>query len=97
MFEVYKEVADSGDVDIEKRGFSIFDTYEPAISMPLLSAFLYMMDTQSYGSKIFQVGRRRGIGRFVSPGLQHIESVSSHCRMLNDYNEPHTSSVIYWD
>jgi hypothetical protein len=32
---VYKKVADSGDVVIEKLGFSIVDTHEPVIAIAL--------------------------------------------------------------
>jgi hypothetical protein len=31
----YNKVVVSGDVVIEKQGFSIIDTHEPAIAMPL--------------------------------------------------------------
>ena len=34
---MYKKVADSGDVVIEKQGFSIVDIHEPALATPLSS------------------------------------------------------------
>ncbi len=35
VFWVYKLVADSGDVVIQRQCFSVVDIHEPAISMPL--------------------------------------------------------------
>ncbi len=35
VFPVYKKVADSGNLVIQRQGFSIVDTHEPAIAMPL--------------------------------------------------------------
>jgi hypothetical protein len=104
---VYNKVADSDDVVIEKLGFSIVDTHEPAIAMPLCVFFhiVYM----EYKNEIFLVGRHQGVRRFVLPGLHHIKSVSSRCGMSRS-NERFTSTspatiichqqafkmVIYW-
>jgi hypothetical protein len=88
---VYKKVAGSGGVVIEKQGFSIVDTHEPAIAMPL-HAFLQEesdIHISLYRNQIFPVGRHQGVRLFVSPGLHHITSVSSHCGMSR--NERHTS------
>jgi hypothetical protein len=92
VFRVYNKVADSGDVVIEKQGFSIVDTHEPAIAMPLPPFCLYMVKTSSYENRICLVGRHQEVRRFVSPGLHHITPVSSHCRMLR--NERHTSILF---
>jgi len=35
VFQVYNKVADEGGVVIEKQDFSIVDTHEPVIAMPL--------------------------------------------------------------
>jgi hypothetical protein len=85
---VCSKAADSDDVVIEKLGFSIVDTHEPAIAIPL-SLFLHMVDLE-YKNEIFLVGRHQGVRRFVSPGLHHIKSVSSHCGMSR--NERFTST-----
>jgi hypothetical protein len=77
---VYNKVADSSDVVIEKLGFSIVDTHEPAIAIPL-SLFFHLVYME-YKNEIFPVGRHQGVRRFVSPGLHHIKSVSSYCGML---------------
>jgi hypothetical protein len=84
-----RKVADSGDEVIQKQGSSIFDTHEPAIAMHLSPYGLYMMDAKSYKNQIFLVGRHQGVYRFVSPGLHHITSASSHSGMLR--NEIFTS------
>jgi hypothetical protein len=42
---VYKKVADSGDVVIEKQGFSIVDTHGPAIAMPPTPFGLHAMNS----------------------------------------------------
>ncbi len=78
VFCVYKLIADSGDVEIEKPGFSIVDTREPAIAMPLSRFCVQVMDSPPYKNQIFLAGRHQGVRRFVSPGLHHIKSVSSH-------------------
>ena len=77
VFCVYKLIADSGDVEIEKPGFSIVDTREPAIAMPLYPSFFHI-PSYPYKNQILLVGRHQGVCRFVSPGLHHIKSVSSH-------------------
>jgi hypothetical protein len=64
-----QKVADSGDVVIQEQGFSIVDTHEPEIAMPLSSlspVCLYLMDSYSYRNQIFHVGRHQGVRRFVS-------------------------------
>ena len=72
-FWVYKKVGDSDDVVIEKQGFSIVDTHEPAIAISLLSLCLHTIDCP-HGNQIFSVGRHRGVFRFDRPGLHHITS-----------------------
>jgi hypothetical protein len=86
---VYNKVGDSGDVVIEKQGLSIVDTHGPAIAIyPSLS--FHMVDFYSDRNQRFQGGRRQEVRRLVSPGLHHIMSVSSHCKMSG--NERHTST-----
>jgi hypothetical protein len=43
VFWLYKKVADSGGMVMQKQGFSIFDTHEPAIATPLSPFFCHMM------------------------------------------------------
>src|SRR6266481_4634606 len=81
-FLVYKPVADSSDVVIRRRGFSIVGTHEPAIAMPPPSSCLHTVLFYPQRNQIYLVGRHQGVRRFVSPGLHHIKSVSSHCRTL---------------
>ena len=88
MFRVYNKVADSGDVVIEKRGFSIVDTHEPAIARPPLSFCLHTIDSHPHRNQIFLVGRHLEVRQFVSPGLHHIMSVSNRSGMSR--NERHT-------
>jgi hypothetical protein len=88
VFQEYNKVADSGDVVIQKQGFSIVDTHEPAIAIPLRFVFLHM-DSSPHRNQIFPVGRHQELRRFVSPGLHHITSVS-HCEMSRC--ERHTST-----
>jgi hypothetical protein len=85
VFWVYNKVADSGDVVIEEQGFSIDDTRELAIAMPLSAVWDYNMDMDmdmdmdsQYKNRIFLVGRHQGVRRFGSPGLHHNTPVSSH-------------------
>ena len=89
--QAYKKVADSGDVVIYKRLFSIVDTHESAIAIVLspLSVTGFHFDSSSYKNQIFLVGGHQGVRRFVSPGLHRIMSVSSHCGMSR--NERFTS------
>jgi hypothetical protein len=76
VFRVYNKVADSSDVVTQEQGFSIVDTHEPAIAIPLLSFCLHTMDSYPHRSQIFLVGRHQEVRRFVSPGLHHVTSVS---------------------
>jgi hypothetical protein len=75
---VYNKVSDSGDEVIEKLGFSIVDTHEPAVAI-LLPVFFYMVYLE-YKNEIFLVGRHQGVRRVASPGLHHIKSVIAGCR-----------------
>jgi len=88
VFEVYNKVADSGDVAIQKQGFSIVGTREPAFAMPLSpvcpSVHIMVQVPESYRNQIFLVGRHQEVRRFVSPGLHHVKSVGSHCGMLHN-------------
>jgi hypothetical protein len=109
VFWVYNKVAISGDVVIEKPRFSIVDTHEPVIAMPLSPFCLHIMDSYPHKNQIFLVGRHQEVRRFVSPGLHHIKSVSSHCGMSRNERHTTTSSAtifrcqpafkaaIYWD
>ena len=72
VFRVHNKVADSGDVVIQKQGFSIVGTHEPTIAMPLLSFVRCMIYLWSYRYQIFPIGSRQGVRRFVSLGLHHI-------------------------
>ena len=92
VFGVYKKVGDSGDAVISEQGFSIVDTREQAIAMPLLSICLHNMYASSYKNQKFPEGRHREVCRFVLPGLHRITSVSGHCGMSR--NERHTSTVV---
>jgi len=83
VFWVYKLVADSDDVVIQTRGFSIVDTHEPAIAMPLSPFCIQVIDLCPYRNQIYLVGHHQGVRRFVSPGLHHIKSASSRCRTLH--------------
>src|SRR6266404_1829955 len=83
VFWMYKLVADSGEVVIQKQGFSIVGTHEPAIAMPLSPFCLQIMESYSYKNQIFPVRRHQGVRQFVSPGLHHIKSASSHCGTLH--------------
>jgi hypothetical protein len=87
---MYKKVAGSGDVEIQKQGFSIFDTHEPAIAMPLYPFSIHLMDRYSHRNQIFLVGLHQEVRRFVSSGLHHITSVSSGMSR----NERHTSTCF---
>jgi hypothetical protein len=75
---VYNKVADPGDGVIEKQGFSIVDTHEPAISKALSSFFSKTIEPQTHRDQISPVGRHQEVRRFGSPGLHHITPVSSH-------------------
>jgi len=92
---MYKKVADSGRVVIQRQGFSIVDTHEPAIAMPLSPTFLHMMESYSYKNEIYLEGRHQGVRRFVSPGLHHIKSVSSHCGALHKKDIRRLGSVRF--
>ena len=76
---MYNKVADSGDVVMQERGFSIVDTHEPGIAMLPLSILLHMMNASSYRNQIFLVAGHQGVRRFVSTDLHHTTSVSSYC------------------
>jgi hypothetical protein len=71
VFWVYKGVADSGDAVIQEQGFSIIDTREPAIAMPVPVCF-HPMDLHPHRNQIFLVGRHQEVRQFTSPGLHHI-------------------------
>ena len=77
VFWVYNKVADSGDVMIEKQGFSIVDTHEPMIAM-LLSQFCLYMVVYPYKNQILLGERRQGVCRFVPYCLHPFNLVSSH-------------------
>ena len=89
VFQECNEVADSGDVMIQKRGFSIFDTHELTVAIPLLS-FCFQTTGSPHRNQIFPVGRRQGVYRFDSPGLVHHTTTVSHRGMTR--NERHTST-----
>src|SRR6266436_4798802 len=74
VFWVYKLVADSGNVEIQRQRVSIVDTHEPVTAMPLSPSCLHMIDPHPCKNQIFLVGRHQGVRRFVSPGLHHIKS-----------------------
>ena len=79
----YKLVAHSGDVLTQRQHFSIVDTHEPEIAMPLSQFCLHMMDSYPYKNQIFPVGLHQGVRRFVSPCLRHIKSIGTHCGTLH--------------
>src|SRR6266403_5423813 len=64
-------------INEERQGFSIVDTHEPAIAMPLSPFCLRVIDPYSYKNQILLVGCHQGVRRFVSPCLHHIKSVGS--------------------
>ena len=53
--------ADSGDAVIQEQGFSIVDTHEPAIAMPVSPFCLHMIDSYPHGNEISLVGRHQGV------------------------------------
>ena len=66
---MYEQVIDSGDVVIQEQGFSIVDKHEPAIAISLSLFFLLfvdILDTSSYRNRLFLIGRRQEVRRFVS-------------------------------
>jgi len=77
VFWVYKKVAGSGGVVIQERGFSMFDTHEPAIAMPLSPYSLDAMNLYPHRNQIFLVGRHQEVRRFAtSPELHHASQQS---------------------
>ena len=93
VFQVYKQVADEGAVEIQKQDFSIVGKHEPVIAMRQYPFFFQNQSNHcSYRNKMFPVGRHQGERRFVSPDLHHIKSFSSHCGGLR--NERHTSMIL---
>jgi hypothetical protein len=75
VFWQCKQVAASGDVAIQKQGFSIVDTREPVAATPLsLFSFLRVQvvekDSDPRRNQILIVGCHRVVRRLVSPGLQ---------------------------
>ncbi len=95
VFGVYKKVADTGNVVIQRQAFSILNTNEPAIAMPLSSPCLHF-ETYPYKNQIFLVGRHQGARRFVSPCLHHIKSVSSHWGTLHKKHIRRLGSVRFF-
>jgi hypothetical protein len=84
---MYNKVGDSGDVVIEKQGFSIVDIHEPALAMPLSPFCLHEIEPFSDRNQIFLVGHDQEVRRFDSPGLHHITPVSNYCEMShNDHD-----------
>jgi hypothetical protein len=78
VFGVNSKVGDSGDVVIEKQGFSIVDTHEPAIAKHPSPFFSETIDSYTHRGQIFRVERRQEVRRFGSPGLHHITPVSDY-------------------
>ena len=75
----YNKVADPGDMVGPVQGFSIFDTREPGIAMPL-SAY-----DRIYRNQIVLVGHHQEVRRFISVASgyitsHHITSVKSQFR-----------------
>ena len=66
---MYNKVSDRGDVVIRKPGFSIVDTHEPVIAISLSRVYSHHTLACSHRNEIYPVGRRQGVGQFVSPGL----------------------------
>jgi hypothetical protein len=94
VFRVYNKVGDSGDVVIEKQGFSIVDIHEPALAMHLSPLCIHAIDSHSHRNQIFLVGHHQEVRRFDSPGLHHITPVSNHCEMSHNDHERHTSILF---
>ena len=94
VFGMYKKVADSGDVVIEKQGFSIVDTHGSAIAISLPTFCLHAIDSDPHRNQTFLVGRHQEVRRFVSPHLHHIALVSNHCGMSHNNHERHTSTLF---
>ena len=94
VYGPYNTVADSGDLVIQKQGFSIVDTHEPAIAIPP-SICLHAIDSRPHRNQMFLIGRRQGVRRFVSPGLHHITSVNSHSGMSRNERLASTSFVSF--
>ena len=82
MFRSYKEVADPGDVVIQKQGFSTVDIRVPAIAKTLLlvsyidlrSPDQGNLGTQLHRNQILLGGRRQGALRLLLPGLLCVKS-----------------------
>jgi hypothetical protein len=91
---VYKKVGDSGDVVIEKQGFSIVDIHEPALATPLRPFCIHAIEPYSHRNQIFLVGPHQEVRRFDSPGLHHITPVSTYCEMSHNDHERHTSILF---
>ena len=91
---MYNKVGVSGDVVIEKQGFSIVDIHEPALATPLSAFCLHAIDSHSHRNQIFLVGHHQEVRRFDSPGLYHITPVSNHCEMSHNDHERHTSILF---
>jgi hypothetical protein len=91
-FGVYNKVGDSGDVVIEKQGFSIVDTHGPAIAKSLTPFCSEKIDFYTRRDQICPIGHHREVRRFGSPGLHRITPVSSHYGVSR--NERHTSILF---
>src|SRR5258707_14023535 len=70
---MYNKVADPGDVVIQKRGVSIFNTHELVNAMHLYPfSWQEANVSSSRRNQICLVGCHQGVvGRFVSPGIYH--------------------------
>ena len=79
---MYNEVANSGDVVIQKRGISIVDTHGSAIATLLC----HVPEIEPYRSRIFPVGRHQEVRRFVSSGYitSRQSVVIEGCRTMKD-------------
>jgi hypothetical protein len=71
-FGVDNEDGDLGDVVIEKQGFSIVDTHEPAIAKSPSPFCSETIDSYTHSGRIYPVERRQEVRRFGSPGLHHV-------------------------
>src|SRR6266403_801989 len=92
IFRSEQKVADSGDVVIQKPGFSTVDTRVPAIATTLL-LFSHMsirsppqghLDAQPHRNQILLGGRRQGALGLLLPGLLCVKSASSLSGMMQN-------------
>ena len=69
---------------MQEQGSSIVGTHESAIANTLSPFCIHRMNRYLEKDQIFLGGRHQEERRFLSPGLHHIKSVSSHWEILRN-------------